>query len=542
MSRCRWAILAALAVIAVGLQSVTSAAEPVPLWGRFEVKLVADEKADPETAVAVELVSPSDKKHAIDGFWDGELVWRLRYMPTEEGTWKYTTKSEPAVKGLDQQSGKFECRGRDQSNRFLKHGVLRVAESRTYLEHADGTPFFWMGDTVWTGPAKATLDDWKKFLDDRVAKKFTVIQFNMASPWRTAPTDREGMTAFEGRENIKINPQYYQRLDAFMDAINERGLAASPILVWALKKEDPGNYLPEKDVLKLVRYEVARYGAHHLVWLLAGDNPYNVQSAPRWKRIGREVFGGKPRQPVSTHPTGMNWPWEGWRNEDWIDVFGYQSGHGDDAKTLEWIHSGPVAKNRDNKPVRPIINLEPPYEDHLAYQSRKPHSAYNVRRAVYWSLLASATAGVTYGGHGVWSWQLEPGKTPTDHAGTGVAKVWHEAVHLPGSQQMKYVVEVFESTPWWELRPNQELLESQPGGGDPAKFVAAASTAEGKAAVVYLPVGGKVIVNRERLAKNLLAEWVNPRDGTRQGAKPVEGSTYQAPDEQDWVLVFGEKK
>src|SRR5205085_1666525 len=134
------------------------------------------------------------------------------------------------------------------------------------------------------------------------------------------------------------------------------------VLIWANKKEDPGNYLPEEDVIRLLRYQVARYGAHHVMWILAGDNSYKGPAAERWKRVGRAVFGGGPHAPVTTHPTGMNWPWEDWRGEAWLTVFGYQSGHGDDARTLRWIHSGPVAEAWRRTPARPIVNLEVPYE------------------------------------------------------------------------------------------------------------------------------------------------------------------------------------
>ena len=86
---------------------------------------------------------------------------------------------------------------------------------------------------------------------------------------------------------------------------------------------------------------------------------------------------------------------------------------------------------------RPILNLEPPYEGHIAYQSRELFDAYKVRRACYWSLLNAPTAGLTYGGHGLWSWQTEAG-LPHDHHSTGIAKPWHEAIHLPGSTHMKH--------------------------------------------------------------------------------------------------------
>ena len=531
-------LVIATSVISAVMVNHVYAAEAVPLWGRFEARRTAVQGTSPDTLLTVELTSPTGNKRTIEGFWDGGLAWGIRFMPDQEGKWTYVVKSEPKAEGLDGTGGEFECSvEKDAKSRFQRHGVLRVAATGTYLEHADGMPFFWLGDTVWTGPAFATLEDWKTYLDDRAAKKFSVIQYNMVCPGRTAPADREGNRAFEGNKNVRINPAFYQRLDRFMDAINDAGFAAAPILMWALTEKDPGNFLSEADIETIIRYEIARYGAHHVVWLLAGDNRYDPRSAEKWKRIGRKVFAHGPHQPVSTHPTGMNWPWESWRDEKWLTVFGYQSGHGDDAKTLEWIHSGPIAKNWRNQPARPIINLEPPYEDHLGYQSRKPHSAYNVRRAVYWSLLNAPTAGVTYGGHGLWSWQTEPGKTPPDHGGTGVAKVWHEALQLPGSTDMRHMAELISSLEWWKLRPNQELLAVQPGGDDPARFVAAASSERGDTAVVYLPLGGEVTINTRQLQGAANAEWFNPRDGKRQAAKASDGK-YQAPDEQDWVLVL----
>src|SRR5262249_37057117 len=149
---------------------------------------------------------------------------------------------------------------------------------------------------------------------------FTVVQFNTTAPWRNAPADRKGQVAFTGKKDARINPAYFQRLDARLGEANAQGLLAAPVLIWANATTDPGNALPEEDVIKLVRYQVARYQAHHVVWVLAGDNGYRSAAAERWERIGRAVFAGRPHAPVTTHPTGMNWPWEGWRKEVWLDV------------------------------------------------------------------------------------------------------------------------------------------------------------------------------------------------------------------------------
>ncbi|HKI33893.1 MAG TPA: DUF4038 domain-containing protein [Gemmataceae bacterium] len=532
--------MSSLLVLALALAPEVPAQEAsVPQWGRWEASFTAEEDTSPDTDFSVELTSPSGRQRSVSGFWDGGRTWRVRFLPDEEGTWRFRSRAR-RESGLDGQAGRFSCRKPDPkaANPLLRHGPVVVSANGRHLQHLDGTPFFWLGDTVWTGPALSARDDWDTYLKDRVKKHFSAVQFNTLCPWRAAAADAEGKTAFDGDKKVRINPSYFRRLDARIDAINAHGLLAAPVLVWAHKPDDPGNALPEADVVKLLRYQVARYGAHHVLWVLAGDNDYKGAQGERWRRIGYAVFGNNRHPaPVTTHPTGMNWPWADWRDEGWLTVLGYQSGHGDNAATLRWLHSGPPSDGWRKAPARPVLNLEPPYEDHVAYQSHKPHGAYNVRRAVYWSLLSTPPAGVTYGAHGLWSWQRKPDEEPPDHKGTGVAKTWREALDLPGSTHVQHAADLFRSLPWWQLRPYQDLLAAQPGGDDPAKHVAAAWSDNGDLAVIYLPVGGEVRLKADRLVEGLKAEWFDPRTGKRKQAREDAGK-YRAPDEEDWVLVL----
>jgi arylsulfatase A-like enzyme len=511
------------------------------VWGRFEKTFTAAENASPDVALDVEFTSSAGTKFTVPGFHDGGASWKVRFMPDAAGSWKFTVRSKPAVKGLDGESGAFEVRraGPRNENRFIKHGAIQVSKDGYYLMHADGTPFFWLGDTAWNGAVLSSDGDWDKYLADRVANRFTGVQFNVVCPWRTAPADETGEVAFKGTKNVAINPKFFQRLDRRLDALNAAGLLAMPVMMWANSRKDPGNILGDEDVIKLIRYQVARYGAHHVLWCLGGDNGYRGRDADRWKKIGREIFGGGARFPVTTHPTGMNWPWEDWRGESWLTVYGYQSGHGDDAANMKWIHSGPIAQNWRNKRPRPIINLEPPYEDHIAYQSRKPHSAYNVRRAVYWSLLAAPPAGVTYGGHGIWSWQTEPG-VPRDHGGTGLARPWHEAVKLPGNAEMKHMAGLFTSLPWWQLRPANELLRDQPGKADPARFISIAATVDQETLVAYTPKGDPISFDAKARSADLqVARWFNPRTGRFTAAATKEPGRFSPPTpDEDWLLLI----
>lgn len=416
---------------------------------------------------------------------------------------------------------------------FTDHGHLRVSETGTHLEHADGTPFFFLADTVWTGPALSSAEDWQRYLADRQKKGFTAIQFNMVSPWRTAPTDREGRKSYsiEG-EALIPNEAFYRQVDARLKAIADAGLLALPVLIWANKKGDAGLDLTEDQILTLVKFEVDRYQKTNSLFILAGDNRYDSAGAEKWKRIGRAIFGDRNGLLVTTHPTGMNFPWKQWEDEKWLNVLGYQSGHGDDEKTVAWIHSGPPAEyGRRPKFTRPLINLEPPYEDHNGYQSKQPHTAESVRRAVYMSLLAAPVAGVTYGGHGVWSWHEKPGQTPTDHPGTGVAKVWKEAIELPGAEQMGYVRKLFESLPWTSLRPAPEAVKQSLD--EPLRFVSAARTTDGSLYVFYFPAGATAELTVAPGKSDDSIRWFNPRNG-----KWIDHRQITAPDSQDWILVL----
>jgi hypothetical protein len=516
-------------------------AQTIPIWGRWEQSFKAGKTAEPEIDITVELTSPSGKRQMVAGFWDGGETWRVRFMPTETGKWAYRTHSVPIVDGLNGKSGEFVCRQETGKTRFLQHGAVRVSANGRFFEHADGTPFFWIGDTVWYGPILSPKSDWDTYLADRVAKRFDVVHFNVVAPRNGVAADENGEVSFTGEKHIRINPRFYQRLDERIDAVTSRGILAAIVLTWGLRPVDSGNSLPEAEVVRLIRYLESRYGANHVVWIVTGDNTYEGAAGERWKRIGRAAFDGRAHAPVTTHPAGMLWPWESFRDEKWLDFIIYQSGHGDDAKTLRWIHSGPPSQHWQDPPPRPFINIEPPYEGHLGYQSRKPHSDYATRRAIYWSLLNAPTAGVTYGAHGVWSWHTAVGQPPTDHPDTGVAKTWREALSFPGSTQMKYLEEFFTSVPWWTLQPDANLLAEQPGGDDPARYVSGSRSENRDLAVVYLPVGGTVKIREGALKDGLKAKWFDPRTGRRTPAQSSAQRSFQAPDQQDWVLLLTNK-
>ena len=529
----------------VYLLSVCSLARcaSIPQWTRFEAEFTSDKtysNAVQDTGVAVTFTSPSGKTHRADAFWDGERLWRVRFSPDEIGAWKYkTAATDTSNTGLHAREGSFDVVQYSGSNPLYRHGALELSKDGYTLQHADGAPFFWLADTCWAGPMLSGESDWSRYLQDRSQKRFTAIQF-MGTQNIAAAADAQGRQAFGGREKIIIDPYFFRRLDKRFDAINDAGMIASPTFLWAAewhpsgKVLDPGAWLSDEQAIVLGRYFTARYGAHQVVWLFAGDHDYRGPKAERWRHLGRAIFGERPNRLVSMHPAPKMLLKAELGSETWLSILGYQSSHSTRDDTVRWIVQGEPATQWQQGPPKPVMNIEPMYEAHANGGRNRQASALDVRQAVWWSLLVSPTAGVTYGAHGVWSWETQPA-IPMNHYQTGVARPWHEAIRLPGSTHMKIMRTFFDRVPWQTLRPAPELLAEQPGSDDIQKFVAVSQTQDKKFTVVYVP-SAMTIKLKQTAGK---AEWFDPTNGTwKQGGWTTPGRNSAG--DEDWLLLLRE--
>lgn len=541
-----------LAVLTLA-SSVASHAASIARYGRFEQAFesaTAYANAPQEASLTATFTGPDGRKVKVPGFWDGGKAWKIRFQPTMEGNWSFETEcSDAANTALHRQKGQFTVTGGGTKGRFAVHGPVRVAPDGRYLAHADGTPFFWLADTAWNGALLSSDADWDHYVKERTRQKFTAVQF-VATQFRAAPDgDANRQLAYTGKEKITINPAFFQRLDRKVDALTEAGLLPVPVLLWAINaggnpSVNPGQSLPDDQAIVLARYMVARWGGQAGAWILAGDADYRGPKADRWRKIGQAVFGDIDHAPVTMHPGGMQWVWKEFIEEPWFGFLGYQSGHGDDDKTLKWITEGPLTEDWAKLPHKPFINLEPPYENHVAYQSRKPHSAASVRRAIYWSLLAAPTAGVTYGGHGVWGWD-DGSKEPTDHAGTGKPLPWKNALTMQGAEEMAHLADFFTSIDFWRLRPVPVAVVNQPGLQKADRYVVAAKSDQRDLLVLYVPEDRTVEVKLDLMPESPNITWINPRTGERSPAVAVvtaNSCQFPTPADGDWVLFMKMEK
>lgn len=236
----------------------------------------------------------------------------------------------------------------------------------------------------------------------------------------------------------------------------------------------------------------------------------------------------------------MQSPWASYKDEPWLDIFFYQSGHGSNAAKWRWNVTQGGAADWRLEPAHPVIDAEINYEGHLDYHDRQPIGPSQVRRAAYYSLLAAPPAGVSYGAHGIWFWSRKA-EVPLDHPGTGVAQPWSECLDYPGAREMSVLHDVFNSVEWWKLRPDRSLLAREPRTSDYTAYTMPAVADDNSFALVYLPDNSPVIVNLARFQGRVDAIWIDPTDGRREVVLnwyPNEQQEMRPPSGGDWLWLL----
>jgi len=514
----------------------------VPVWHRYELVLESEAEYNNPlydlTDFYALFTAPSGRTHRINGFWDGGPAWKVRFMPDEVGGWSYRTVcSDTTNRGLHGRSGSFDCVHWDGQHDIYNRGRITRQNGCYHLNHQDGTPFFWLGCTAWNGALKSTPEEWEKYLEQRSQLGYNVIQL-VAAQWRGCDRNSRGEVAFTGCGRIAINPDFFTLLDQKMDQVNAHGHVAGLVLLWALpfgqgRHLSPGYYLPDQEAILLARYMVARYGSHHVVWILGGDGQYYGELEDRWRHIGRQVFRDVPRGLATLHPHGSSWIGDIYGNEAWFDIAGYQSSHSTGERTVNFINRT-VAEGWKEIPPRPVINLEPCYE-----QIRNAIFENGVRNACYWSVFAAPPSGITYGADGIWPW-LREGEKPLHHRYTPQVSTWEEAIELPGSRQIGYLGQFMRSLEWWNLVPAQELLLVQPGKDRYDRHLSLLQSKDHTTILVYFPRKVKASMLLPE-GKDYRGRWFNPvTNRYTQASLNLRSRVLEteSPFEKDAVLVL----
>ena len=174
--------------------------QTVAVWDRTDIVLTSSKTYEnPYLDVEVEAVFThiDGTEIKLSGFWNGDNEWRVRFAPTLEGTWSYVITSNQTediateeFTGLHNVKGSisaYQAAEGEISNPNLLHGFLEFSDNNRYFQYADGTPFYWLGDTQWQAPNYVSItqcnypgcdceNQFEHEVQDRIEKGFTVYQ------------------------------------------------------------------------------------------------------------------------------------------------------------------------------------------------------------------------------------------------------------------------------------------------------------------------------------------------------------------------------
>lgn len=505
-----------------------------------------------DVTVDVLVTTPSSAELRVPAFWAGESTWRVRFSSGEIGrhAWRSVCSDEanPDLHGVE---GEIEVAEYEGANPLLAHGPLQVAAGRRHLEHADGTPFFWLADTWWMGLCARLRwpEEFQRLAADRVAKGFSVVQL-VAGLYPDMGAfdprgDNEAGWPWEA-EWARLNPAWWDLADLRIAWLVAQGIVPCIVGCW-------GYYLPWLGVERMERHWreiVARWGAWPTVWCLAGEGvmPWYLhkrdpeqmardQQAQRegWTEVARHVREIDPfHRPVTIHPTRRGR--EQVEDDSVLDFEMLQTGHGDRLSLPNTVRA--VVEARAQEPPMPVINAE------ICYEGIMESCREEVVRQMFWASLLSGTCGHTYGANGIWQLNRPEARYgPSPHGYSWGDRPWQEAMALPGSGQLGLGKRLLERWEWWRLEPHPQWVE--PRWSEESFALPYAAGIPGELRLVYLfsAMPAPTILDLEPGARYRAFLW-NPSDGAEHDLGDAigdEAGRWPVPQievRRDWVLVL----
>jgi len=438
--------------------------------------------------------------------------------------------------------------------------AVRVSENGRFFVKQDGTPFFYLADTVW-GLFHLTREDADLVLKDRAAKRFTVIQAIVAHWGGLGTKNPYGDAVFVDNDPARPNEAYFKHVDYLVDRAESLGLYVALVPLWCKEYVNEKHSILTKDTaFSYGKFLASRYKNKPVFWILGGDwYPDGVEDLMRAMAAGMtEGDGGTHLK--TYHPTGIQSSSTWFHGEKWLDFNMVQSRHMIYNRTYDLI-----ARDWDRTPPKPVVEGESVYEgiqDELVYNdaNAKLIQPADVRRAAYCSIFAGA-AGYAYGSHGVWNYRSSQGAAAGGDARLGVNLSFKDALQREAGTEMQYLRALVESRPALIRIPDQWLIVNDPLST--VDRIQACRGSDGSYIFVYSSSGKPVRVRlRDKIHDNLTgkvarAYWYDPRKGTstpigdiphtESGDRPADQRRGDITREftppssgpgNDWVLVI----
>lgn len=435
-----------------------------------------------------------------------------------------------------------------------ENGKLRVSENNRYLQHENGTPFFWLGDTAWLLFQRLNREEAKQYFANRKAKGFNVVQCIFLQNF--THTNAYGDYAYEGFDITKpiatpgkdpkdsLQYDYWDHVSYLIDIAAENGIYLAITTTWRdLHKQDKNL---DKTKAKVFAAYLANYfkDKPNIIWVNGGSSKGN-SNTDFWEGIGETLKKSDPNHLVTFHPFGRMQSSDWFNHSSWLDFNMFVSGHRNYKQdTTEnaygednWKY---VLADCSKSPSRPTLDGEASYENlpqGIHDHSQVYWNAADVRRSAYWSVFAGA-CGHVYGENTVRQIHIKGKNKPE----SGAKLDFIEALDSPGAFQMQHVRNLVLSRPYLERINDQSVV----AGDEGTKYDKIIVSRGNDYLMAYSFTGREFTVQMGKISgKTMLGWWYDTRTGEAHkiGEFANNGSVKFNPpgnkyNGNDWVLVL----
>jgi hypothetical protein len=235
----------------------------VEKWSVFELTFKGPIDGNPfiDTRLSADFIHENDTV-LVQGFYDGKGIYKVRFMPSEEGKWNYLTSSN--VKELHKKNGNFICIPPLNGN----HGPVAVKDT-FYFAYADGSPYYPFGTTcyAWVHQGDSLADVTIKTLSKRYFNKMRMCIFPKSYDWNN---NEPKLYPFEGTPlknwNFnKLNPAFFRNIEKRIKQLDSLGIQADLIVFHPYDRWGFSSMNRTTDDI-YIKYIIARFSAYKNVW------------------------------------------------------------------------------------------------------------------------------------------------------------------------------------------------------------------------------------------------------------------------------------
>ena len=390
-------------------------------WDIFELTLKGPSDGNP--FVDVEFRAEFKQGTEVfkpDGFYDGNGIYKVRFMPNATGNWTYITRSNRSE--LDGKKGGFTCTKAGPDN----HGSVRV-HNTFQLAYADGTPHFSVGTTcyAWVHQGDEMEAKTLETLKNAPFNKMRMCVFPKAYSYNK---NEPVYYAYEGEplkdwDFRRFNPAFWHHFEKRVGQLREMGIEADIIIFhpydrWGFKE------MGHENNLFYLRYLVARLAAYRNVWW-SFANEFDLLKWPmeHWDQYMQLVQRIDPYDHLRGIHNCRTWYDH---TKPWVTHSSIQTSNFTDAKQYR------------DKYKKPVVYDECKYEGNIP-QGWGKISAEQMTRNFWMGSLAGC-----YVGHG------ETYKHPQD------LLWWAKGGELRGKSpaRIQFMKDIIEELPYQQMQPD----------------------------------------------------------------------------------------